>query len=109
MEISKSPKKRNSWYAPICEAIEKKAVVEFIYNGGLRVVEPQCHGTSTAGNEVLRGFQTKNYSKPGESPANKLFEVSKISGLKPTGKTFSKPGPHYNPDDKAMGYVHCHL
>ncbi len=95
--------------AAICEAIKKKAVLQFNYKGSLRIVEPQCHGTSTAGNEVLRGFQTKNYSKPSESPSNKLFEVSKISGLKQTGETFSKPGPHYNPNDKAMGYVHCHL
>jgi hypothetical protein len=104
-----SPKKRKSWNVAICEAIAKKAVIEFSYSGSLRMVEPQCHGTSTAENEVLRGFQVKNYSKPSESPSNKLFEVSKISGLKQTGKTFSKPGPNYNPNDKAMGYVHCHL
>jgi hypothetical protein len=109
MEISKSPKERKSWNLALCEAIEKKAVIEFNYKGTQRIVEPQCHGTSTAGNEVLRGFQTKNYGKPSESPSNKLFEVSKISGLKPTGKTFSTPGPHYNPNDKAMSYVHCHL
>ena len=95
--------------AAICEAIKKKAVIEFNYKGSLRLVEPQCHGTSTAGNEVLRGFQTKNHSKPSESPANKLFEVSKILELKHTGKTFSKPGPHYNPDDKAMIHIHCRL
>jgi len=95
--------------AAICAAIKKKAVIQFNYKGSLRIVEPQCHGTSTAGNEVLRGFQTKNHSKLSESPANKLFEVSKVSGLRQTGKTFSKPGPHYNPNDKAMRYVHCHL
>ena len=95
--------------AAICEAIKKKAVIQFNYRGSLRIVEPQCHGTSTAGNEVLRGFQTKNYSKLSESPSNKLFDVSKISGLKQTGETFLKPGPHYNPNDKAMGYIHCHL
>jgi hypothetical protein len=109
MEISKSQKKRESWNVAICEAIGNKVVIEFSYSGSLRIVEPQCHGTSTAGNEVLRGFQIKNYSKPSESPSNKLFEVSKISALKQTGKTFSKPGPHYNPNDKAMSYVHCHL
>jgi hypothetical protein len=109
MEITKSQRERKSWNSAICEAIEKKAVIGFNYKGSLRIVEPQCHGTSTAGNEVLRGFQIKNYSKPSESSSNKLFEVAKISGIKQTGKTFSKPGPHYNPNDKAMSYVHCHL
>ena len=42
----------------ICAAIKNRAVVEFYYNGGLRTVEPHCHGISTAGNEVLRGYQT---------------------------------------------------
>jgi hypothetical protein len=109
MKKSKSPRTGKAWNLAICEAIEKKAVIEFNYNGSLRTVEPQCHGTSTAGNEVLRGFQIKNHHNPSESPSNKLFEVSKISVLKKTAKTFSKPGPHYNPNDKAMSYVHCHL
>lgn len=93
----------------ICAAIKKQAVIQFKYNRSLRIVEPQCHGTSTAGKEVLRGFQTSNHDKPSEAPSNKLFEVSKIAGLKETGKTFSQPGSHYNPDDKAMVFVHCHL
>jgi hypothetical protein len=75
-------KRTKSWNLSICEPIEKKAVIEFNYKGSLRTVEPQCHGTSTAGNEVLRGFQTKNHSNPSESPTNRLFKVEKILGLK---------------------------
>jgi hypothetical protein len=93
----------------ICKAIKKKAVIQFRYHEDLRTVEPQCHGISTAGKEVLRGFQIKNHGKPSESATNRLFEVSKISDLKETGELFLKPGPHYNPNDKAMAYVHCCL
>jgi hypothetical protein len=94
----------------ICEAIAKKAVIQFRYgNHRVRVVEPQCHGISATGKEVFRGYQTSGHSKSGHSRAEKLFEVSKISGLKETGETFSKPGPHFNPHDKTMAYVHCCL
>src|SRR5262245_58597266 len=94
----------------ICEAIRKRAVIQFRYNDDkVRVVEPQCHGISTAGKEVFRGYQTSGHSKSRQSRAEKLFEVSKISGLKETGESFSEPGPHFNPHDKAMAYVHCCL
>jgi hypothetical protein len=93
----------------ICDAIQKKAVIQFNYEGKPRIVEPQCHGISTAGKEVIRGFQTGGGSRSRRSIAEKLFEVSKITELKETGDTFSHPGPHYNPTDQAMIYVHCHL
>jgi hypothetical protein len=32
-----------------------------------------------------------------------------MSELKETGETFSGPGPHFNPNDKGMIYVHCSL
>ena len=93
----------------ICKAIKNKAVLKFKYRNDLRIAEPQCHGISAAGKEVLRGFQKKNHSKPDQPPVERLFEVSKISDLTTTGKTFSKPGPNYNPNDKAMAFVHCRL
>ena len=94
----------------ICEAIRKKAVIQFKYGDGeVRIVEPQCHGISTTGKEVFRGFQTSGHSNSRQSRAEKLFEVSKISGLKETGKTFSRAGPHFNPHDQAMASVHCFL
>jgi predicted DNA-binding transcriptional regulator YafY len=93
----------------ICKAIKNKAVIQFNYEGKLRIVEPQCHGISTTGKEVMRGFQTGGDSRSRRSIAEKLFEVARISELKETGDTFSQPGLHYNPNDQAMIYVHCHL
>src|SRR4051794_17155342 len=93
----------------ICQAIATRAVVEFSYDGGSRTVEPHCHGVSTAGNEVLRGYQTAGYSESGNPIAWKLFDVSKIEGLSVTNRTFDQNRPGYNPDDKAMTTVHCHV
>jgi len=107
LEISQLQKKISN--TAICKAIQNKAVIQFNYEGKLRIVEPQCHGISTAGKEVVRGFQTGGHSRSRRSIAEKLFEVAKISEIKETGDTFSHPGPHYNADDQAMAYVHCHL
>jgi len=106
--MSKTPKKVKLNKA-ICNAIEKKAVIQFEYHGTLRTIEPQSHGISSAGNEVIRAVQKNPRNPSGKSIEGKLFEVSKMSGLKETGEHFTNPGPHYNPEDKGMSHVHCHL
>jgi hypothetical protein len=93
----------------ICQAISAKAVIQFEYHGTIRTIEPQSHGISSAGNEIIRAVQTYPRAQFGKSIEGKLLEVSKMSGLKETGEHFKNPGPHYNPDDKGMVYVHCHL
>jgi hypothetical protein len=93
----------------VCKAIEKKAVIQFEYHGTIRTIEPQSHGISSAGNEVIRAVQTNPRNQTGKSIEGRLFEVSEMLGLKETGEHFINPGPHYNPDDKGMIYVHCHL
>lgn len=94
----------------ICSAIKDRAVIQFSYDGGgVRTVEPYCHGLSLADNEVLRGFQTAGYSKSGRPVDWKLFEVAKITGLQQTGTTFQANRPDYNPDDQGMSSVHCHV
>lgn len=93
----------------MCEAINSRQVIRFNYKGGLRTVEPFCHGMSTAGNEVLRGYQTGGYSESGEPVEWKLFRVSEMSNLEMTDEHFSGIRPGYNPHDSAMTTVHCHV
>lgn len=93
----------------ICNAIQARAVIQFHYDGGLRVVEPHCHGISRRGKEVLRAYQVQGHSRSGKTVDWKLFEVSKISGLQETGQVFPQNRPGYNPDDRGMRTVHCHV
>ncbi len=91
-------------------AIRMRAVLQFCYEGGTRMVEPYCHGTSTAGHEVLRGFQTGGYSYPGSSPVGwRLFDVTKITSLRQTGDQFWCNRDGYTPHDREMKSVHCHV
>ena len=93
----------------ICDAIEKKTVLSFRYKGSLRLVEPQCYGISSAGNEVLRAVQVNEGVHRAVDTIGKLFDVSKMLALNETGKHFTDPAPNHNPADKAMRVVYCCL
>lgn len=84
-------------------------MITFDYDGGRRTVEPHCHGVSTAGNEVLRGYQTDGHSRSGRSIDWKLFDVSKMLLVHVTEETFPTNRPDYNPRDQHMDVVHCHV
>jgi predicted DNA-binding transcriptional regulator YafY len=91
----------------VCQAIRERRVVSFHYDGGQRLVEPFCHGISTAGHEVLRGYQTGGYSSSGRLPAWRLFRLDEVSELTITSSIFDGTRPGYNSRDSAMTQVFC--
>ena len=94
--------------ATLCKAIQQKRVIRFLYDGDLRVVEPFCHGVSTAGHEVLRGYQMRGQSESHEL-GWKLFTVSEMSGLTITDETFNGVRKFYRPNDQAMTKFFCRV
>jgi len=89
----------------IISAIQEKAVLRFTYHGKLRTVEPQTYGLSTAGREVLRGFERNT----GRFGIAKLFDVEKIMGAEKTGERFAQALPTHNPQDSAMKEIFATL
>jgi hypothetical protein len=71
----------------IVDAIENKQMIEFFYDGGKRVVEPHCHGTTTKGNSGLRGYQVSGHSTSGKM-GWKMFDLSKASSITILTTTF---------------------
>jgi len=86
----------------IISAIRRQAVLEFIYNGKLRTVEPQTYGLSTTGREVLRAYERPATKDAKRSAIAKLFDLKKISGLRESGLSFRQALAAHNPDDSAM-------
>ena len=71
-----------------------------------RMIQPVAYGVSTAGNEVVRAFESFGDTKT-IVPKWKYFRVDRISSWKNTGKTFDAPQPLFNPnDDKTMAMVY---
>lgn len=93
----------------ICEAIEQRLVLRFVYEGRSRVVEPHCHGVSKAHNEVLRAFQIGGQSESGEEVGWKLFNVGKIEQLVVSGEVFTGTRRGYTPRDSQMTSICCAL
>jgi hypothetical protein len=92
----------------ICNAIRGKNLIQFYYNGGNRVVEPHCHGVTTAGNEGLRAYQVRGYSESGNM-GWKMFDLGLASNLVILDEIFTNPRPGYKKGDKGMSTIYCEL
>ena len=92
----------------IIDAIEKKKLIEFIYDGESRVVEPHCYGLSTKGNEVLRAYQVDGYSSSGNM-GWKMYDLGKANSINVLDDTFDESRNGYNRRDKAMSEIYSEL
>ena len=89
-------------------AIKTHHKLAFTYSGIPRIVEPHAVGSTRAGKDVLRCFQTHgSHVTPGHDWD--LCEVSKISKLSDTGECFSNARPAYNKGDKCMFHIYAEL
>ena len=89
----------------IINAIRNRQVLTFTYSGLVRVVEPHAVGMSSAGNDVLRCYQTAGgHVVPGHEWDFCL--LSKIRGLQPTGQSFIGSRPGYKRDDAHMTLIY---
>jgi len=83
--------------------------LRFTYKGLPRVVEPHAHGTSTAGNEMMRAYQIDGEtSQPSGELGWRPFLIDRVENLT-TGETFSGTRPLYRRGDRGMRVVHCEL
>lgn len=93
----------------VCEAIRRRLLIEFEYNGLHRVVAPYCHGISTRNNETLRGVQVHGATRDGRLGFGKFWTISKIRNLRLRDEAFLPNDRNYNPDDKGMKQIHCRV
>lgn len=92
----------------IVDAIKNKRVLSFQYDGHHRVVEPHTVGVSTAGNPVLRCYQTAGTHVRWDHDWN-LCTLDKIIDLQETGETFTTPRPGYKKGDRGMSVIYAEL
>ena len=72
----------------IINAIRNRDYISFTYSGLHRVAQPAAAGSSRAGNDVLRCYQTEGgHITPGHEWD--FCEISKISNLSAVGKRFA--------------------
>lgn len=93
----------------ICDAIVTRKTLYLYYDGGYRLVEPYCHGVSTALNEVLCCYQVSGYSESNKPEDWKLFNVTKMENIRIDETPFRGNRLGYNPNDSRMIEIHCHI
>jgi hypothetical protein len=93
----------------VAEAIGRRALLQFLYKGRLRVVAPYCLGVSTRGVEVLRAIQVRGSSASGGMGFGKLWDVSEMVDLRILDEMFTPDDPNYNPNDSAMKEIRCRI
>jgi len=92
-----------------CDAIERRALLEFQYKGHLRIVQPYCFGVSMRDNEVLRAVQVRGQSASNQFGTGKLWTVEEILAPRILDETFTPNDPTYNPKDTAMKRIYCRI
>ena len=96
------------------DAIDNQYQVEIEYDEegsdakGKRIIEPYAYGITSAGNEVIRGFQYFGNTKRG-IPKWKLFRLDRITSWNPTNNKFNLENSlvvnKFKPNDMGMSNV----
>lgn len=89
----------------IARAVREHRVVVFLYDGLLRTVEPHAYGQSSAGHELISGFQTAGFSSSSEQPGWRLFRVDRMSAFAPTPYTFEHTRTGFNPQHPLLALL----
>lgn len=92
----------------ICDAIRDGEIVEFDYDGMVRIVEPFVYGLNTAGVQVLKGYQIGGYQKELDNSYSWVtFEVDQIGTIKFIGKKFTTRRDGYEKQSEDIGTLYC--
>ena len=83
-------------------------MLRFEYDGRARLVEPYGHGWTTAGVEIVSGYQIGGESVGGQVPGWKMFHVAKMSLVRDGGMTFATRAD-YNPAKLRIGALCCRV
>lgn len=94
-----------SYEAVICSAIQDQRVLEFLYKGKSRVVEPHALGITKKGKNILCAWQLSGASGVGWRD----FEVAKISSLSVANARFAGPRAGYKRNDQTLQRIICQL
>lgn len=95
--------------AIICEAIEKRRLLQFSYDDLTRIVEPHIFGRKTSGRDVLSGWLVEGYTESDSAPYWRNYLVENMDFIILLDETFSGTREGYNPEDKSMEKVYCRL
>jgi hypothetical protein len=93
----------------ICEAINKKNLLQFSYDDLTRIVEPYLFGRKTSGNDVLSAYLVGGYTESDNEPYWRNYVVEEMEFVIMLDETFTGAREGFNPNDSSMEVIHCRL
>jgi hypothetical protein len=93
----------------ICEAIDKKRLLQFSYDDLTRIVEPYLFGRKTSGNDVLSAYLVGGYTESDNEPYWRYFTVENMEFVIMLEETFTGSREGYNPNDNSMDVTYSRL
>lgn len=90
----------------LIHAINNRNVIEFDYDGELRIVEPFCYGETRTGNPGLRAYQTSGYSSSGRM-GWKMFNLHHVINMIVKQAFFKGLRPSYRRDDAHLDPIYA--
>ena len=93
----------------ICNAIEARRLVRFVYDGYERVVEPHLYGINQANHEMLSGYLVAGWSASKPEPGWRNYLIADMADIHVLGTPFVGPRAGYNPNDVHIRQIFCRV
>jgi hypothetical protein len=92
----------------ICQAIKERIVIQFLYEGQPRIVEPFTLGYhKDTGNLVLSAYRVGGFSKSQSDTPWRLYIIDDIRNLSLSNSQAKSYRKGYNPSDSRMSSIIC--
>ena len=92
----------------LCDAIRDGEIIEFEYDGMVRIVEPFLYGKNNHGKDCLKAYQIGGFNtSKDQSYVWDTYEVEEMGTVKFIGKKFEDLRAGYNPDDPEFDTLYC--
>ncbi len=92
----------------LCDAIRDGEIIEFEYEGMVRIVEPFLYGKTKHGKECLNAYQTGGFNTSNDpSYTWDSYDVAKMGTVKFIGMKFENERAGYEPDDPDFKTIYC--
>jgi len=79
----------------ICRAMEERNLLQFVYEGRTRVVEPHMLAANDEEHLALSAWIVRGYSKSADTPYWREYLISKMSSPTILSETFAGTRPGY--------------
>ena len=95
--------------AIVCDAIRTHRLLQFIYDGYARLLEPHLYGINTQDHEILSGYLVGGWSATEIEPGWRNYLVRDMYDLQALAESFEGPRSGFNPASARYRQVFCRL